>query len=467
MDSTLYFDFSPIYALSTPYGTSAIAVFRVSGKGSFNNIKKVFSSPKAFDNVAEPKLKHGYIKDIKTGEKVDEVVLSIYPEGHGYTREEAVEISTHGSLAVIKKLNEVLEGVGFRKAEGGEFSFRAFRNGTLTLTEAEAVLDIIESTTEKTREAAMKSKSGVLDKRIEDIYEKLVSLSSLLELQVDYSEDEYDEDISFPYDEIKDILTKLSYLKDNYRVSDILKGGVNVALVGNTNAGKSTLFNALLKTNRSIVSDEKGTTRDFIKESIELGGVLYNLYDTAGLNENAKGVEKIGIDNTLEILGNTDIILHLLPINEIENDNIESIKSYIPINAKNPNAKTITILSKEDLSYNKENNVIQKLLENGAILYSAKTEEGMSEIIRAIQKEGEDITHFSNNDKELLLISKTISNAVNRVYNLISELDERMPIEASTNILKDALYEFGTILGKENPTDEVLDSLFSRFCVGK
>lgn len=466
MDSTTYFDFSPIYALATPYGKSAIAVFRTSGDSTFECLKKVFSNKKAFENVNTPKIKYGFIIDPESGEKVDEVVLSIYPEGHGYTKEETVEISTHGSLSVIKKMNDVLERAGFRKAEGGEFSFRAFRNGAITLTEAEAVLDIIESTTDRTRTLALKSRQGVLDKRIESIYEKLISLSSLLELQVDYSEDEYDEDISFPKKDIDSILIDLTYLKDNYKVSDVLKGGVNVALVGNTNAGKSTLFNALLKSNRSIVSDEKGTTRDFIKESIEIGGILVNLYDTAGLNENASGVEKIGIDRTIDIIENTDIILHLLPLDEIENGKIDSIKEYVKVNNKSPNAKTITILSKDDLPYNQNDKNIKQFLDNGAILYSAVTGDGLNKIIEAIKKATLELT-ATNKDNDTILISKTTENAVEKAYECISTLDEHTPIEASTNAVKDAIFEIGTILGKENPTEEILDSLFSRFCVGK
>ena len=299
MDSTRYFDFSPIYALATPYGKSAIAVFRTSGEGTFDLINKIFSSKLKREDIKCPQIKYGYIRDNKTGEAVDEVVLSVFPKGHGYTKEEAVEINIHGSLAVIKKLSKLLENVGFRQAEGGEFSYRAYKTGTLTLPEAEAVLDIIESTSEKATSYALKTRMGFLDKRIEDVYKDIVNLSSLFELQLDYSEDEFDEDISFPEHEVDKIKRELKNLVNTYKVSNIVKGGINVILVGATNAGKSTLFNTLLKSNRSIVSDEKGTTRDYIKESIEINGVCINLYDTAGINSQARGVEKIGVSRTM------------------------------------------------------------------------------------------------------------------------------------------------------------------------
>lgn len=461
MTSTSYFDFSPIYALATPYGKSAIAVFRTSGDGTIENIKKVFSNKKKLKSVTKTGLVYGYIIDSENGEKVDEVVLSVFKEGHGYTREEAVEISTHGSLAVINRISRVLEKAGFRKAEGGEFSFRAFRNGALSLTEAEAVLDIIESTSDKSRAIALKSREGNLDYKIKEVYEKLVDLSGFLELQVDYSEDEYDEDVSFPQDEVDDILSILGYLKSNHKVSTVLKGGINVALVGNTNAGKSTLFNTLLKTNRSIVSSEKGTTRDFIKESIEIDGTLINFYDTAGLNDEASGIEKIGIDRTHDIKDKANIVLHLIP-----KDEVNAICSSNGITLSDTAATVITIITKDDLDIKITDGCKKALSNENAIFYSDVTKSGFDQLLNALKDAIKTLTN-TNLDGELLMVSTTTENAVEKAYNAIKTLDEHTPIEASTNAVREAIYEIGTLLGKENPTEEILDSLFSRFCVGK
>ena len=242
-------------------------------------------------------------------------------------------------------MSKLLENVGFRQAEGGEFSYRAYKTGTLTLPEAEAVLDIIESTSEKATSYALKTRMGFLDKRIEDVYKDIVNLSSLFELQLDYSEDEFDEDISFPEHEVDKIKRELKNLVNTYKVSNIVKGGINVILVGATNAGKSTLFNTLLKSNRSIVSDEKGTTRDYIKESIEINGVCINLYDTAGINSQARGVEKIGVSRTMELMNLADVIIHVIPLDDLINEKIDSIESFIPYNLANPDVPTISVLS--------------------------------------------------------------------------------------------------------------------------
>ena len=467
MDSTRYFDFSPIYALATPYGKSAIAVFRTSGEGTFDLINKIFSSKLKREDIKCPQIKYGYIRDNNTGEAVDEVVLSVFPKGHGYTKEEAVEINTHGSLAVIKKLSKLLENVGFRQAEGGEFSYRAYKTGTLTLPEAEAVLDIIESTSEKATSYALKTRMGFLDKRIEDVYKDIVNLSSLFELQLDYSEDEFDEDISFPEHEVDKIKRELKNLVNTYKVSNIIKGGINVILVGATNAGKSTIFNTLLKSNRSIVSDEKGTTRDYIKESIEINGVCINLYDTAGINSQARGVEKIGVSRTMELMNLADVIIHVIPLDDLINEKIDSIESFIPYNLANPDVPTITVLSKADLTEEPYPVNITPLVESGAILYSSITKEGIGRIVDTLIKLFYEKINPSSGEVNDLLIGSTVYNAIKKAYSSIESILPSSPIEAITIAIKDALFSLGEVLGKENPSDEVLGALFGRFCVGK
>lgn len=467
MDSTRYFDFSPIYALATPYGKSAIAVFRTSGEGTFDLINKIFSSFLSRERIKKPELKYGFIKDINTGETVDEVVLSVYPKGCGYTKEEAVEISTHGSLAVIKKMSKNLENAGFRQAEGGEFSYRAYKMGSLTLPEAEAVLDIIESTSERATSYALKTRMGFLDKRIENVYNEIVGLSSLFELQLDYSEDEFDEDISFPNYQVQKIKNELSSLMNTYKVGAIVRGGINVILVGATNAGKSTLFNTLLNNNRSIVSDEKGTTRDYIKESIEADGVCINLYDTAGLNDEARGVEKIGVSRTMDLMKRADVIIHVIPLDELIRGDIASIESFIPYNLANPDVPVITVLSKVDLTNEPYPANINALAESGAILYSSKTKEGTGRIIDTLLKLFYERLNPSGSEKNDILIGSTVYNAIQKAYKSISTLTATMPIEPATIAIKDALFSLGEVLGKESPSDEVLESLFKRFCVGK
>lgn len=462
MDNALYFDFAPIFALATPYGKSALAVFRTSGAGTFELFKSIFSNKKVFDNVKGPKVAYGFIIDKDTKERIDEVVLTIYPKGHGYTKEEAIEVSSHGSIAVIKALSRCFEKAGFRKAEGGEFSFRAFSNGALTLTEAEAVLDLIESTNEKTRAFSLKSREGFIDERINTLYEKLLHLSSLFELQLDYNEDEYDEDISYPETEVKEIKTLISNLVENYAISNVLKGGLNVAFVGDTNAGKSTLFNILLNSNRSIVSSEKGTTRDYIKETVEIDGYTINLFDTAGLNDEAVGLEKEGISRTSDILSSSDILLHLI---SLENDKCE-IEKQLCLYKSGSKCKVINILTKEDKLTSRLSDSVDSWKKDGAILFSATTKEGLFDIIAAI-KSSISTLDASTKDGEFLLLSQTTLSLIKKASDALEMLNEHTPIEASSSILKEAISPIAVLLGKENVTDDILSSLFSRFCVGK
>lgn len=462
MDNALYFDFAPIFALATPFGKSALAVFRTSGEGTFELFRTIFSNKKAFDNVKSPKVAYGFIVDKDTKEKIDEVVLTIYPKGHGYTKEEAVEVSSHGSIAVIKALNLCFEKAGFRKAEGGEFSFRAFSNGAVTLTEAEAVLDLIESTNEKTRAFSLKSREGFIDERIKVLYEKLLHLSSLFELQLDYSEDEYDEDISYPKVEVDEVKNLLLHLQENYTISNVLKGGLNVAFVGDTNAGKSTLFNILLNSNRSIVSSEKGTTRDYIKETVEIDGYTINLFDTAGLNSDAIGIEAEGISRTSDILSSSDIILHLISLEHSKDEIDKQLSEYM----STPKCKVINILTKEDKLTSRLSDSVVVWKEQGAMPFSATTKEGLFDIIRAIKSSVNDID-ASTKDGEFMLLSQTTLSLVKKASDALEMLNEHTPIEASSSILKEAISPIAVLLGKENVTDDVLTSLFSRFCVGK
>ncbi len=270
----------PVYALATSYSPSALAVIRASGDGVLSLFAPFFKGKllSAMTNQAV----HGYIVD-KNGKKVDEVVVIRYDKGHGYTSEEAFEIMSHGSLAVIRAISSVLESAGIRKALKGEFTYRAFMHGRMDLTEAEAVEEIVKARTEKASSSALDRLCGSIRKEAESIKNQLVEILASLEVHLDYGEDEIIEPWIFPRENVSRIIRRLEMIRDTYSASRLYSEGASVVLAGSTNAGKSSLFNALLKENRAIVSSIAGTTRDYIEAQADIEGIPVRLFDTAGL----------------------------------------------------------------------------------------------------------------------------------------------------------------------------------------
>ena len=284
----------PIYAPATAYAPSALAVIRLSGKNTIEMLSQAFSSPSRLNKAAGKTLVHGYILDDENV-RIDEVVLAVYREGSGYTGEEAVEISCHGSLVVLRRLFTRLEQLGFKRAEKGEFTFRAFMHGRMDLTQAEAVEEIIHSKSEISQEKALDRLSGKLRDSLAAVKTRLVDILASLEVQLDYAEDEIIDEWVFPEAEVSSIISSLKALSSTYGASRIYREGAKVVLAGAANAGKSSLFNLLVKEDRAIVSPVPGTTRDFIETWIDLDGIPVRLFDTAGLRSSDDMVESEGI----------------------------------------------------------------------------------------------------------------------------------------------------------------------------
>ena len=432
----------PIYAPATAYAPSALAVIRLSGNNTIEMLSQAFSSPSRLNKAAGKTLVHGYILD-EENVRIDEVVLAVYREGSGYTGEEAVEISCHGSLVVLKRLFTRLEQLGFKRAEKGEFTFRAFMHGRMDLTQAEAVEEIIHSKSEISQEKALDRLSGKLRDSLAAVKTRLVDILASLEVQLDYAEDEIIDEWVFPEAEVSSIISSLKALSSTYGASRIYREGAKVVLAGAANAGKSSLFNLLVKEDRAIVSPVPGTTRDFIETWIDLDGIPVRLFDTAGLRSSDDMVESEGIRRSEALMDDADLIIYLVdPDDALLPENIDS-------------DRTLVVYSKRDK---------RRMADDLSI--SSVTGEGVSELIDEVK---ERLMGLSPQEEGGLSIDseRQYSYLLSCIDALESaERSKDAPVDIMAMFFQSALESLGYITG-EVTTEDLLDTLFSKFCLGK
>lgn len=429
----------PIYALATPYAPSAIAVVRTSGDDAIEMISRAFSGAKRLLAAQNATLVHGRLRDA-SGSDVDEVVLAVYRKGHGYTGEEAVEINAHGSLRGLDRIFRLLEELGFRKAKKGEFTYRAFMHGRLDLTQAEAVEELISAKSESVQAAALDRLEGSLKKKLQDIRKRLLMMSASLEVQLDYAEDEILEDWVMPTAELNAIISELSRIRATYDASALWREGAKVVLAGETNAGKSSLFNLLTKEERAIVSPVRGTTRDYLEADTMIHGIPVRLYDTAGLRESDDEIEMEGIRRSERLIREADLVLYLVAPGDSEEVSWDT--------------PTITVRTKSDLSRGE------------GLSVSVKSGEGLDELLDEIKRRlTEGRGDFSSS---VIIDSERQKDALDRLLSqlefLVSHGDESYDIIAL--FFQSALSVLGEITG-EVTSEELLDTLFSNFCLGK
>ena len=429
----------PIYALATPYAPSAIAVVRTSGDNAIEMISRAFSGAKRLLSAQNATLVHGRLRDA-SGSDVDEVVLAVYRKGHGYTGEEAVEINAHGSLRGLDRIFRLLEELGFRKAKKGEFTYRAFMHGRLDLTQAEAVEELISAKSESVQAAALDRLEGSLKKKLQDIRRRLLMMSASLEVQLDYAEDEILEDWVMPTAELDAIISELSRIRATYDASALWREGAKVVLAGETNAGKSSLFNLLTKEERAIVSPVRGTTRDYLEADTMIHGIPVRLYDTAGLRESSDEIEMEGIRRSERLIRDADLVLYLVAPGDSEEVSWDT--------------PTITVRTKSDLSRGE------------GLSVSVKSGEGLDELLDEIKRRlTEGRGDFSSS---VIIDSERQKDALDRLLSqlefLVSHGDESYDIIAL--FFQSALSVLGEITG-EVTSEELLDTLFSNFCLGK
>lgn len=446
---------STIFAPATPIGESSITVIRISGKDTFPVISKCFSKSKTiqpfdFNQAESHTVHHGYLFD--GGGIIDEVVISIFKNTHSFTGEDVAEISAHGGSYIFCKISILLTSGGCTHAEPGEFSKRAFLNGKIDLAQAEAISDLIKAKTELASRAALKQLNGELSGKINELREKLINYCSLVELELDFSEEGLE---IIAKDKllrnIDNIIQYIENLSKSYDSGRIIRDGVNLAIVGKPNAGKSTIFNYLLKDSRAIVSEIPGTTRDYLQEPLILGGIVFNLVDTAGIRETADKIEIEGVKRSQQKIEEADIVLNIIDL---------TAKSTRGIEFNGISNKLVNVYNKADL-------VKQSAMHELAV--SAKTGENMRTLEDAIINKAkslvkpEDVSEiYITNQRHRDCLLKSCEYLVNA---------RRLVLEGAGNELisleiREAMDALSEIIGKTTNVD-ILNNIFSKFCIGK
>jgi tRNA modification GTPase len=444
----------PIVALATPWGTSALALIRATGRGSLERLASLFSSPSKLLGARGGTFVHGVLYDPVSREELDEVIVMVFREPASYTGEDGFDISCHGSLPGIAALLGALRGAGFRDAEPGEFTLRGFLNGKMDLTRAEAVRELVESKSRKAHVLALSRLSGSIEKRIIDLRSRLVETAARIEVALDYPEDEMDEINEIDAAPVEEAMVELEKLLATFRTGKLYQEGVRVAICGRTNAGKSALFNLFLKEDRSIVSEIHGTTRDYIESWISLRGIPVRLFDTAGLREGKDEVEAEGIRRTTEIIDTADLILYL-----VDSQAGVSEEDLVFLNRDEAKTRCITLWTKIDLT--------KKEPPPGYIAVSSFSGVGFDRLEEVISGFFIDEMYLGN---ETMIDSERQKECIDAALENLREvkigLDTGVSLDAVASDLQGALTAFGELSG-EVTAAEVLDLIFSKFCVGK
>ncbi len=449
--------FDTIAAISTSLGVGAISIIRVSGKDAINYTNKIFSSDllKKEDHT----ITYGYILDGK--ETIDEVLVSIMKAPKTFTREDVVEISCHGGVAITKKILELLLKNGCRLAEPGEFTKRAFLNGRIDLVEAEAVMDLISTKSEESRKIAINNLQGNTTKTIKELRQEILDLLASIEVNIDYPEyQDIEEMTNDKVDKlIIDIRSKLGNILKNSKNSKLIKDGINVAIVGRPNVGKSSLLNLLLDENKAIVTDIEGTTRDIVEGSVELDGILLNFIDTAGIRSTSDVIEQIGVNKSIDMINNADLVLMLLNSNEKMTEEDKKILEMV----KDKNV--IVVLNKNDLEEEIE---LDLLKDYDVVRTNTLTQNGILELTSKIKEKFDldklnvkDFNYLSNANQVIML-----EESLKYLDDVEKGIKDNLPIDMIEIDIKNIWNKLGEIIG-ETYSDQLLDQLFSKFCVGK
>lgn len=447
-----------ICAISTALGVGAISIVRCTGPNVIEIVNKVFKN-KDLAKVESHTIHYGHI--VYEDEVIDEVLVSVMKAPKTFTKEDIVEINCHGGISSTNKVLEVLIINGMRLATPGEFSKIAYLNGRIDLVEAEGINDLILAETDEQRKYAINRTMGKLSNLIKDNRQILVNLQAKLEVNFDYPEeaDNIDMTHELVFKELSKIKTNLEKLLETSKDGKLIKDGIDVAIVGKPNVGKSSILNHLLDEKKAIVTDIAGTTRDIVEGSITLSGIKLNLIDTAGIRETNDIVEKIGVDKSLEVIENTDLVIYVFNNNEImtneELDLLESIK----------NVQKIVLINKSDLERKIDETKLKKhVIVYGNTVDTTGLDELKSKIIELFKLDElkSKNYNFLANARQSSLVVKSL----NSIKEALKSVENEVPLEMIAADIKEAYDLLGEIIG-ETYKDELLDELFSKFCLGK
>lgn len=450
-----------IVALATPSGTGAIAVIRISGPDAISMADSVFQSVKG-KKLSRQKTHTIHLGHIVDQDKIlDEALVSIFKGPHSYTGENVVEISCHGSPYIQQQIIQLILQKGCRTASAGEFTLRAFLNGKMDLSQAEAVADLIASDSEAAHDIAMQQMRGGFSNEIQKLREELLNFASLIELELDFSQ----EDVEFAdrtqfnalLNRISEVLKKLI---DSFALGNVIKHGIPVAIVGQPNVGKSTLLNALLNEERAIVSDIAGTTRDTVEDHISLNGINFRFIDTAGIRETEDVVEKIGIERTFDKIEKARLIIFLFDRIDFDRSEMEKIKK------KYPNKQLLVICNKVDLLNDEQKEQLKKEIPN-LLFLSAKHQSGMEELQNKLLSL---VDSGALSGDSTIISNSRHYDALLKALEEIQKVKEGMDVGLASDLvaidIRQALFHLGEITGSVT-TDDLLGNIFSNFCIGK
>ncbi len=468
-------DQATITAISTPPGMGAIAVIRLSGDEAIAIADKVFRSPKEDKKLKNQKantLHFGTITD--NGEIIDEVVVALFRAPHSFTGEDIVEISCHGATYIQQKILELLIRNGARMALPGEFTQRAFLNGKMDLSQAEAVADLIASQSEAARKVALQQMRGGFSNKLVNLRNELLQFITLVELELDFSE----EDVEFAdRSQLKEIVGKISVmlgkLINSFSLGNAIKNGIPVAIVGHTNAGKSTLLNTLLNEDRAIVSEIHGTTRDVIEDTISIDGITFRFIDTAGIRSTGDEIERLGIERTYSKLKKASVVMLMLDVNDPD-EKIHSAIEDVKKRMDNSSQKLIVVINKIDLLDDKEvenrfdRKEFRELTGTDAIVpISAKHHKNIEQLNTELLKT---VNTAALDNNEVIVTNARHYEALKKSHEAILRVADGLDSGISGDLLaqdiREVLYYLGEITGTIS-TDEVLGNIFKNFCIGK
>ncbi len=454
---------STIASISTAPGIGGIGIIRLSGDNCFNVLEKIFKAktPKKIEEIPGYTIKYGHI--VEGDNVIDEVLVSYFKAPKSYTAENMCEINSHGGNVVMRKIMDLCLRNGAEMAEPGEFTKRAFLNGRIDLSQAEAVIDIINAKTEREATEGTKQLEGWLAIEIRKIKKDLLEILSNIEVSIDYPEydvpEVQEDDLRKKMDKV---LGKLLELAKSFDNGKIIKEGIKTAIIGRPNVGKSSLLNAILKEDRAIVTEYEGTTRDTIEEFVNINGISLKLIDTAGIRETSNEIEKMGIEKSRKIAKEAELIIFILDASKDFSDEDREILEKIDKN------KTIIVLNKIDLKTKISKNAKEIKDFKNIVEISALKKEGINELYNKITN----LFNLNeiNLDNEVIITNERHKNQIQKAINSLNEaknsMDQNMPIDIISISLKNVLTNLGEITGEE-ASEEIINEIFSRFCLGK
>ena len=456
-----------IVAMATPAGAGAIAVLRLSGPQAVTIASSIFSSVSGKE-LAKQKTHTVHLGHIKDGEKVlDEVLTTIFKNPNSYTGEDVVEISCHGSSYIQQEIIQLCLRKGCRMAQAGEFTLRAFLNGKMDLSQAEAVADLIASDSAASHQLAIQQMRGGFSSEIKKLREELLNFASLIELELDFAE----EDVEFANkEEFQKLISKITHvlkrLIDSFATGNVLKNGIPVAIVGEPNVGKSTLLNALLNEERAIVSDIAGTTRDTIEDEITIGGIGFRFIDTAGIRETVDVIEGLGIKKTFQKIEQAQVVIYLFDAEKFQVSGSKFQLEIETIKNKYPSKNLLIVANKVDKLSKDEIESLQSAIGNLHLL-SAKTGQGVEKIQNKLL---EFVNTGALRNNETIVTNSRHYDAMLKALEEITKVQQGIDHGLSGDLLaidiRQALHYFGEITG-EISNDELLGNIFANFCIGK